>query len=205
MRQVFGVRVYVATRITTLLLCRYGVAAAWLTACRPALTRTPAGLTRCSPAASCAQPCVTSPQPHPAAVIACSIRKQPSRHQRPGPQLCRSPAGPAGLAPSSPSKGPLACPLARHTSAAPQACPRPPQAPARGNAGGMGGTLLARARGTPSHRATPKGLGHHMGRIEIDPMRGGGSGKGGCWANPRRWRRGRGSGSGGGVGGCGCW
>lgn len=159
----FEVRVYVVTRITTLLLCRYGVAAAWLTACRPALTRTPAGLTRCSPAASRAQPGVTSPQPHTAAVIACSIRKQPSHHQRPGPQLCRSPAGPAGLAPSSPSKGPLACPLVRHTSAALQACHRPPQASARGNAGGHGGNPARSRLGDAITSRDPKRAGPSHG------------------------------------------
>jgi hypothetical protein len=155
---VFGVRAYVVTRIITLLLCRYGVAWAWLTARRPALTRTPAGLSRCSPPATRAQPGVTSPQSHPAGVIACSIRKQPSRSQAPGPRLCRSAAARLPLALSGPSRAPLAPRAAAHTSAAPQACPRPPQPPARPNAGGHGGNPARSRLGTPSHRATPKGM-----------------------------------------------
>lgn len=62
--------------------------------CSPALSATPAGLSRCSPrhqATPAADP-QGSPacRPGPAAVSACSIRKQPRPALAPGPQLCRS-------------------------------------------------------------------------------------------------------------------
>lgn len=62
---------------------------------------------------------------------------------------------------------PSAAPVGRHlhrvwwrTPARPRSHALGPPGPSHGQSrGGMGGTLLARARGTPSHHATPNGVG----------------------------------------------
>lgn len=141
---------------------------------------------RAQPVFTACQPCTAGRHPHPAALTSCerlfnpqTIQPPPATRARPLLIVCRPGWPRPQVALSSPRKGPLSCRLVNHTRDAPQACPRPPQGPARGSAGGgMGGTLPARARGTPSHHATPKGLGHHIARPEIDLRRADGRGMG---------------------------
>jgi hypothetical protein len=98
--------------------------------CSPALSATPAGLSRCSPrhqATPAADP-QGSPacRPGPAAVSACSIRKQPRPALAPGPQLCRSLRSRASRAPAATTRGGPAGPRQRPPAA--------PAGPRRGSA-----------------------------------------------------------------------
>ena len=68
-----------------------------------------------------------------------------------------------------PSPAPAGRPWPRgwwHTPARPRSpAPGHPRPQPGRTQGGIGGTLLARARGKPSHHATPNGLGDHITRL----------------------------------------